>query len=181
MSNRHARLPGQIDPFRLAEAGRELQGSLEISRMARLTSLLISSAGEVVVTLSFGVDEQGARFMQGQLAVELGVRCQRCMEPMHQKVNTSWVLGFANSPDAAERLPGQYEPYVIESVPVVLADIVEDELILALSNVPRHPLQECAAREYIKKEHDKPGNDKQVAGGSNPFAVLAQLKTDNND
>ena len=47
MSRTAQRLPIEIDPFRLAERGAELEGSLPLAQMQRLAAVLASVEGEV--------------------------------------------------------------------------------------------------------------------------------------
>ena len=58
---------------------------------------------------------------------------------------------------------------------LMIATMVEDEIILALPAIPRHePGDECTVAENI----DKPSSsaEQAVEEAPNPFAVLAKLK-----
>lgn len=173
MSNRQDRLPVQVDPYRLAEQGREYDGVLPLRQMKRLSPLLATDDGEVTLSLQFGVDEMGVHFLRGSIRVNLQLPCQRCLEPMAWPVDTSLALGFVDSTAEADRLPGGYEPYIVESVPLVLVDMIEDELLLSLPQIPMHDLENCPAQEYVEPQDEQ--QDK--AGQDNPFQVLADLKT----
>lgn len=172
MSRRQDRLPVQVDPYRLAEQGREYDGELPLRQMKRLLPLLVTETGAAAVSLRFGVDEMGVHYLQGTIKVNLDVPCQRCLEAMRCPIEIDLSLGFTGSTAEADRLPGGYEPFIVESVPVVLADIIEDELLLALPQIPMHDLEECPAQDYVEPEEEQ---DK--AGQDNPFQVLADLKT----
>ena len=63
----HKLLPDHIDPFRYAEQKLRLVGKTDLKEMQRLGDLLHSQAGEVIVSLDFGVDEQGVTFLKGHL------------------------------------------------------------------------------------------------------------------
>lgn len=180
MSNRQDRLPVQVDPYRLAEQGREYDGVLPLRQMKRLSPLLATDEGGATVSLRFGVDEMGVRFLQGSIRVSLQLRCQRCLEPMAWPVDTELALGFVDSTAEADRLPGGYEPYIVESVPLVLGDIIEDELLLSLPQIPMHDLDNCPAQEYVEPQ-DEQDAQQDKAGQDNPFQVLADLKTPDKD
>ncbi len=49
--------------------------------------------------------------------------------------------------------------------PILLSNIVEDELLLAMPMVPMHDIDECLAGKYRHRQ-EKP----------NPFSVLGELK-----
>ena len=52
-------------------------------------------------------------------------------------------LGIISDQSLAETLPDMYEPLVTGPEPVFLRDVIEDELILALPLVPKHPNEQC--------------------------------------
>lgn len=167
------RLPERIDPLRLAESGRVLEGQLAIAGMGRLRPVLHSADGSVAVRLVFGVDDSGVPSLRGWGSVRLELICQRCMQPMSLPVTLEFVLGLVTSSGQAECLPGHYEPLIVESRSVLLADIIEDELILALPIVVMHPLEECPAANLADTAE---APETTAAPEANPFAVLAQLK-----
>ena len=59
----------------------------------------------------------------------------------------------------------------VATAPTPVAELIEEELILALPMVPMHELDECPARAYIA---DSPGSKKK-----RPFAELVRRKQDN--
>lgn len=172
MSKRQDRLPVQVDPYRLAEQGLEYDGVLPLRQMKRLSPLLADNTGEATVRLRFGVDDMGVHYLQGAIRVDLKLECQRCLEPMSWPVESELALGFVASTAEADQLPGGYDPYIVESVPLALIDMIEDELLLALPQIPMHDIEQCPAQEYVEPEEQQ---DK--AGQDNPFQVLADLKT----
>jgi len=164
------RLPDKIDPVRLAEARRTLQGELPVAAMTRLVDLLTDDRGTVHVDVQCGVDPEGIRYLRGSLSGEVGMQCQRCLENFRQPLKSEFALGVVAHESVAERLPEHYEPLVAGEEPVFLRDIVEDELILSLPIVPKHPEGQCPAGK---------GGDDDLAEAprQNPFAALKSLKT----
>ena len=164
-------LPEFIEPLRLAGLGRSLQGCLPLARFRRLAESLHSTDGEVDVELEFGVDEQGRPRVTGRVGARLEVICQRCLAPMvlPMDLDVRVYLAAAEEPDG----PEDFDALVVSDKPMLLADIVEDELILGLPLVAMHSRDACAARtEYSA------GADAQATNNENPFAVLAALKKD---
>ncbi|MGD9389990.1 MAG: YceD family protein [Thioalkalispiraceae bacterium] len=168
-------LPLKIDPIRLAETGREFSGRLAIRHMHRLKPLLLSEDGEVQLELKFGVDEVGTRYLQGHLTTNLVLECQRCLDKMTFPVDKEMCLAFVRSEYEAEQLPEEYDPHIVEQTPVALVDLIEDELILSLPQVPMHEREDCLASKMLEPETAPAATD-ELKQEKNPFEVLATLK-----
>lgn len=170
----HQKLPKDIDPFKLAQNGLTLEGTLPVSAMGRLSESLSSNDGNVAVMMRFDVDETGLPYMYGEFNSKLSLICERCMAPMLMDVNVECYLAIIKSERQIEELAEMYEPWLIENNdPILLSSIVEDELILGLPLVPRHE-HACLPKEawYRGDEVDESEKEKKVS----PFEVLASLK-----
>ncbi len=170
------RLPVHIDPIRMAETRRLLQGQLALAEMERLGGALLNNDGEVAVSLEFGTDSEGIRYMRGRIQAEVSLECQRCLEPMRYPIDSEFALAMVRSAPEAEALPSHYEPLLVEDEPLFLRDIIEDELLLALPIVPMHASEECRVDTSLGGAGET-HSDKDAEKG-NPFSVLANLKTD---
>ncbi len=165
----------QVDPFRMAEARRILEGDVPLRQLKRLGALLEDDTGVARVQLEFGTDEMGVRFLKGHIHAELSILCQRCLEPMPWHVDLDLALGLLH-PGEDEAKAGVYEPLLVDEVPMHLIDLLEDELLLALPQIPRHELAACPAREYVEPAGQV--RAETTASKDNPFAVLAKMKTE---
>ncbi len=174
MSRQQKRLPYQIDPFRLAESGAELAGPIPLTQLQRLSPLLADDSGEVNVVLNFDIDELGVPFVKGHVTAVLKIACQRCLEPMDYPVEQDIILAWVRNDVEAERLPLRYEPYLVEESPLLLRDVVEDELLLALPNVPMHDEKDCPASEWLEAQQQD--THSQQEEDENPFSILNKLK-----
>lgn len=173
------RLPVHIDPIRMAESRRLLRGRLALAEMSRLGEALQDTEGEVTVSLEFGTDNEGIRFMRGRIQAEVGLECQRCLETMRYPINSEFALAMVRSETEAEALPSHYEPLLVEGDPLFLRDIIEDELLLALPIVAMHAPEECSVDTSPGRAAGETHKDTGVATvKENPFSVLADLKTD---
>lgn len=174
------RLPVHIDPIRMAETRRLLQGYVPISEMKRLCESLVDNGGNVEVSLEFGIDAEGIRYMQGHIRAALKLECQRCLEPMRFAVDNEFALGMVRNATEAEALPSHYEPLQLDGKPLFLRDVLEDELLLNLPIVPRHAEGECGVsmndtEAPAEDVHEDTGEEEKA---TNPFSVLAAMKTD---
>ena len=173
------RLPVHIDPIRMAETRRLLKGHVPFSELKRLGESLVETGGNVEVSLEFGIDAEGIRYMNGRIRAVLMLECQRCLEPMPFDVDREFALGMVRNETEAEALPSHYEPLQIDGQPLFLRDVLEDELLLSLPVVARHAEDECSV---TLNEADAPAEEEREDTGKeekeNPFSVLAGLKTD---
>lgn len=168
-----ARLPESIDPFQLASRGERLEGTIAISAMARLAPSIQDNAGDIHVTLEFGLDEMRQPMVQGTLSGTLSMTCQRCLEPMAQEIDTRFLLGLVKNEYQMKRLSEEYEPLLVTDNSVSLTSMVEDEILLSLPIAPLHAPEHCSqavvtqtAQNTNAESEDRP----------NPFAVLKNLK-----
>ncbi len=165
------RLPEFVEPLRLAGLGRSVEGRLRIDRLHRLGKSLHGTDGEVGVELDFGSDAQGRPRLLGRVSARLEVLCQRCLTAMVLPIEANVCLYLTASESGEVDTPESAETLVVGDQPMRLADIVEDELILALPLVPMHDEATCQVpRSYAT------GGDEKGVEEHHPFAQLAELK-----
>lgn len=168
-----ADLPEVLDAWRMVAARRGFEGTLPLSSMARLRDSLCDDAGEVRYTIGFDRDALGIPYVEVRAQAELPLTCQRTMERFLQPVQVVQRLALLpadTDPEAAEAgLPPGYEPLPLPADGALRpADLIEDELILAVPVVPISPGSEALERDW-------PATADEVAQAS-PFAALAALK-----
>jgi len=163
-------LPDRLDLIATAEAGRALRGSIAVARLERLLPVLVSDEGELQVEIELGKDPDGTRYMKGSIKGAVILVCQRCLEKMALPLDQAFRLGLVVSEDAADALPERYEPLLVTSEPAHIADVIAEEVLLAIPIVPRHS-DSVGCLEFVKDY--KPPVEEQR---ENPFASLAELK-----
>jgi len=174
-----SQLPEQADPRRLCEQGKAYEGSVALRDLPRLTPLLTSLEGEAAFALEFDRDEEKRLRIRGKVTADLGLLCQRCMLSMQLPVQAAFCLSPVSGPVEAEGLPDEYDPLMLEAAAMRPLDLIEDELILAIPPAPRHSEAECAVK--LADFRMQPEGQEPEAAEDNPFAVLAELKHDNNE
>jgi DUF177 domain-containing protein len=165
------RLPDLVDPIAFAERRRELTGKIKIKEFKRLSELLADNQGEILLDASFYKSGRLA-IIQGKISGELTVTCQSCMSSMIWPIDIGINLGVVASLEQADLLASEYEPLLLEEDKISLLELVEDELLIALPDFPRHDF-ECMESKYSPTE--LPVDNKQTMS-ENPFSVLAKLK-----
>ena len=180
MSGQHQRLPLEVDPFRLATREEHLQGSIPLKQMKRLISALSSDEGDVFIDVVFSVDINRVTQLSGQIKTDAKLICQRCMGEMDLPIALDFELAFVRSEAKMERLPEGYEATLIEDTPVMLSDIIEDEILLALPPIPKHLDDNCSSDNMAEGWNSPQNNETNTENvkQDNPFDVLASLKTD---
>jgi len=173
MEKQHQRLPFQVDPFRFAHDAVELESTLPLAQMKRLSTILYQPEGDVAISLAFSVDVLGTSMLRGRVQAHLNMICQRCLESMPVDVDTELALGFARSDAGLEQIPSELEPVRAEDGQVNLLQLLEDEIMLALPQIPRHVESECSASALL---HKPTKGESQPPKRENPFSVLAGLK-----
>ena len=172
LMSRH--VPDFVNSTRATEGDFSITGQLAFARMKRLLEVVNNPEGVAEVELDFSVDGQGIANVRGWVHADVVLICQRCLEAMTVTIDVDLNLGIIASEEAAKRLPEHYDPLVVHGEQLLIAELVEDEIILALPAIPRHEPEECPARDYIEKRQSGAGESDEVS--PNPFAVLAQLK-----
>jgi len=169
------RLQEYIKPLSFCDRGEHLKGIIPLTGMGRLADSLCHQNGEVEIDLAFDIDSQGCKVLRGHLKTSLALECQRCMKAVATPIETIVSLAFVDSEATGKQLPGEYDPYILDEPTVVLRELVEDELILALPIVTFHPEEECTVAVLQPVEETdipQPAEEKRP----NPFSGLAGLK-----
>ncbi len=169
------RLPLEIDPFLMAEMGRRFIGDVELSVFKRVLPLLESTSGNVDIELVFGIDEGGISYLNGKLKTMLVLSCQRCLTAMDFPVQNEFRLAIVRNNCEAEQLPEHYEPVIVETTPMHMMDMIEDEILLSIPHIPMHDEALCLIKPFSDKDNLA---EQQKEVRPNPFAVLEKLKKD---
>ena len=128
---------------------------------------------DVSFSARFGYDEQGTVTVDLRVEAELSLICQRSLEPYVERIVRRSLLAVVETVAEQERLPEHYEPVLVENGRLALVDLVEDELLLGLPQVPRNPA--IAEIGPSAAEADKATADDGSEPTHRPFADLAGL------
>jgi uncharacterized protein len=130
----------------LADRGVTLSGELDIGKLARLKDLLHSDSGSVRATLRFRQRADGWLGAELHVGADVELTCQRCLEPFRQQLSESVNVVVADSDSLPAMVPTGCEPFELEDGRLLPAQMIEDELIVAIPLVPRHArLEDCGS------------------------------------
>jgi uncharacterized protein len=121
-------------------------------------------------------DEAGAEQVWLHLTVDasLPLTCQRCLGPVDIAVCVNRSFRFVGSEEAAAAQDEEAEEDVLVlSRDFNLADLIEDEVLMALPVIPRH--ETCPVA--LKLAAVDPGFEAEATEKVNPFSVLAKLRS----
>ncbi len=166
-------LPRLLDPRKLANQGGAIRGQMSVGELPRLREFPESQDEPVAVELVFSRDEQGHHCVHGSVDTRLAMQCQRCLEPVTLELAIPVILAMAWGNDQMKALPPEYDPWLITADQVPLADLLEEEILLALPAVAVH---EHCPHDLVEENAEDPSEDEAEPEKENPFAVLAQLK-----
>ena len=167
-------LPERLDLLASTEAGRVLHGRMPLARLERVLPLLESGEGDLAVELELGKDPAGIRYVAGTIRGEVLLKCQRCLEPVTEILDLKFRLGIVQDEAGAAALPPRYEALLATDEPASVADIITDEVLLALPLVPVHA-DDSHCRGFLQDYQVQEDETRE-----NPFAVLAELKHKHN-
>ena len=167
-----AALPETVDAWRMVTARRSFTGSLPLASLKRLASSLAATQGDVRFELSFDRDTLGVAYVGIQAEAPLTLMCQRTLEPFVLPVRLDSHIGLIVREEDEAGLPAGYEPLLVPGDGVINpAEVIEDELILALPVVPLKP--GGVEEEFVWSSDEE---DEVVEKKVSPFAALQKLK-----
>jgi uncharacterized protein len=162
------KLPERVDFLKQVERNACFEGVWPVSRFERLGEIISDNSGEVIAWLRFGI-RAGTPCLDGSIEAELELRCERCLDPVKQHIESNFRFGLITSEDEAELLPKEFEPLLVTESEQSLVELIEDELLLSLPIVAKHD-EECSE---ILQQHKKDDNAQHDT--YRPFAALKDL------
>ena len=135
----------RFDAFRLARVRESLSGTVDASTLPRLADRLSDEPAPIVWRIEGTADAMGRPALTVELAGSVTLECQRCLGPVAWSIDQRTELLLARDDGEAARLDEDSESEVlIATMPVDTETLIEDELVLALPFVARHPDGTCA-------------------------------------
>jgi uncharacterized protein len=161
--------PEMLDAWRMVAARRSFEGRLPLSAMTRLQGLLVDAEGEVRYTIEFDRDALQVPYVELRIDAGLPLVCQRSLQRFVLPVSITQRLGLVRDEAEESALPPGYEALLVpEDGMLRAAELVEDELVLAVPVVAVAPGSDAVEREW-------PAQEEELAKAS-PFAALTSLK-----
>ena len=165
----YSRVPEAVDAWRMVAARREFEGRIPLATMVRLRDSLLQPEGDARYVLAFGIDALKVPFAELRIEAELPLECQSSLQRFLLPVQLVQRLGLIRDEADEAALPPEYEALLVEADGMLKpAELVEDELILALPVVPVSPDAEAVERDFAPTAEE--------TAQASPFAALVGLK-----
>ncbi len=146
--------------------------------MRRLADIIGDSDAQAECKLVFYKESARDFRVRGTVSAVFDLRCERCLGTYEFTLESEFTVALVSSEAEEEALLDEVEPYLIEEENLETLEFIEDEILLGLPTIARHPdKKDCnvlVMREFdpeAELDDEVPGEDKP-----NPFAVLESLK-----
>ncbi|MBV9621139.1 MAG: DUF177 domain-containing protein [Gammaproteobacteria bacterium] len=136
--------PLEID--RLADGGANVDFEVPLAQLEPLRTQRPELAGHTEGRLHFTRD-RGWPVAELALRGEARLNCQRCLQPLHVRLEAESRVALVASEADATRVPEDLEPMLAPGGRTTVGALITEELLLALPIVALHPApEECPAR-----------------------------------
>jgi uncharacterized protein len=139
-------------------AGRDvsLSGELDLGKLLRLRGLLHSEVGSVRAALRFRQRRDGWLGVELDYQVSAELKCQRCLEPFRYDAKDRVEIVLADAAGLPATVPEGVEPFELEEGRLKPAELIEDELIVAIPLVPKHGrVEDCGSLARYSAERNE--------------------------
>jgi len=152
--------PPVIDGHQFARTASVLRGTLEPGWLPRLADM--GRIGEVAFELEGGIDDGGKATLRVRASAALETVCQRCLGSLVLSLSLDEMLQLCDSDLEIAHAQDEVDR-VLATGSMKVAELVEDELILALPQTPKH--ERCTLPDAA-----------QTTERESPFKALERLR-----
>ena len=168
-----------VDVGLLSAQGSRFTCHYPVAGLTRFAAGLASDEGQVEARFGFH-EVQEFPALEGVVATQVQVICQRCLEAFALPLEAELNLAFVGSEEDESKLPAHIEAVVIDDARLSLRELVEDELLLAFPLVPMHSAGDshCRPAADVLSEAEAAGDEAVPAVAevtTQPFAALKDL------
>ena len=170
-------LPVRLDPYRAAEQGRTIVGEVDLKGMKRLAEMLGGNEGSASCTLRFYKASKRDSRIKGSIETVLTLKCERCLSLYEFKSESEFEVALVSVEAQETAVVDDIEPYLVEEDSLEMLTFIEDEILLGLPAIPKHPDEkDCDLVVEREFDPDAGSNEPEEDKKPNPFAVLENLK-----
>ncbi len=173
-----------LDVDALASRRATLEGEVSVAGMHRLRALRSTGgAGRILrfahepvrYRLAFRRDEGGAPQLSVSIRTTVTLRCQRCLEPFDYRIDTRSHFRIVRREEDTPADSNAPEALICPAGRLVRDALIEDEILLALPDIPRHDEASLAAGEICRVPALVAGDANAPSPVRRPFAALGSI------
>jgi len=158
-----------IDAFEFCRSNGHREGVTPVAEMSRLNKDCADHSGEIAWRVEGTTSKQGYPQLTLSVSGTVQLMCQRCLTPYAFEMDSSTVLMLGKDDEHAdeieEMLGDDSIDVIVGSRSCDIRDLIEDEALLALPQVPKHEV--CPDNKLLDVlKSEKPS----------PFAGLKSVK-----
>lgn len=138
-------LPQHVDPYDCLRRRAVFEGVLTSAELPRLAPLLSAVSDNIVFRIAFDSDDGRRCVIDCSVTADLPLICQHCGQEMKFPIKSHSMLVIVKTDQQANELGEAYDPLLLmDEGTILLRDMIEDELLLAIPMVPRHINEDCS-------------------------------------
>jgi uncharacterized protein len=151
-----------------------LQGILDPRRLRRIPGFEeVAAVRGIRLELTVETRESGLYLLNGRVAAQLELICQRCLKNYLWSVDEPVRLNAGAEPGQVEG----YETIDLEDDMLNIEQLVEDELIIRMPQRPVHPRVEDCDPNMLQRTREFDGGTLDKQKKESPFSILKKKKT----
>ncbi len=151
-----------------------LQGILDSKRLRRIPGFEeVAAVHGIRLELTVETRESGLYLLNGRVAAQLELICQRCLRNYPWSVDEPIRLNAGVEPGQVEG----YETIDLEDDMLNIEQLVEDELIIRIPQRPVHPRVEDCDPNMLQRTREFDGGTLDKRDAESPFSILKKKKT----
>ncbi len=127
-----------VDATVLGHGGLTWEREFSGVRFERLVELAVSATPNGSIKLKFGILDQRP-VIHGELRATVELVCQRCMSVMQHPVIETFELMLVATEAELALVPESHEPWIVNASRLNVLELVEEQLLLALPLIAKHP------------------------------------------
>ena len=159
-----------IDAFNYSRHKERREGEIAVADLGRLAAESVDRCGVLYWILLGGVDSLGHPQLLLSVSGSTKIMCQRCLTPFAFEIDSESALVLAKDEKSADKIDALLDNgeigVIVGTKSLNIAELIEDEALLALPLSPKHPAcpdqSALEAARNVEKE--------------SPFAMLKNLK-----
>lgn len=163
-----------VDPIACVDQNRHYSVQLQVDSLPRLYDLVLPSDRHIEADIQF---YREGRFAKAKLRIHanLMLQCNTCLKPIDWQMEHLVDLAMVKTPDEFDMIPDDCEPWLLEQRNASLIELIEDEMLLLLPQVPKH--EDCSIILPPQTQATDFIDDAEVVEEKkNPFDVLRTFK-----